>query len=291
MKDIKGYIEKKFNFNEFIFNDDTNIEGVKNYFYNAKADAIYCYNTISKYLTRDKKILEVGGGIHLLTNFLDENYQITSVEPGGFIGLTDELRNQILKDKKIDVHKTTLENFDSSNKFDFIFSMNVLEHTKDISLHIESCIKLLKDENSILFVQCPNYSFPFEPHFYEFFIPFFPKLTFKKIKKKKLIKRLGEKAYNKIFDNLNFECNYKNIKKLDFNINFKHPVKEIFTRLTKDPQFKNRILDNYFVKIIYKIIIFCKLEKIICFIFPKSISPYLTFEIKNAIIKNKKKGQ
>ena len=109
MKDIKGYIEKKFNFNEFIFNDDTNIEGVKNYFYNAKADAIYCYNTISKYLTRDKKILEVGGGIHLLTNFLDENYQITSVEPGGFIGLTDELRNQILKDKLMEIVKETLD--------------------------------------------------------------------------------------------------------------------------------------------------------------------------------------
>ena len=285
MKDIKDYIEKKFNFDEFIFNDDTNIEGVKNYFYNAKADAIYCYNTIAKYLARDKKILEVGGGIHLLTNFLNENYQITSVEPGGFIGWTDELRNQILKKKKIDVHNTTLEDFNSPKKFDFIFSMNVLEHTKDISLHIESCIKLLKDENSILFIQCPNYSFPFEPHFYEFFIPFFPKLTFKKIKKKKLIKKLGERAYNKIFDNLNFECNYKNIKKLDFNINFKHPVKEIFTRILNDSQFKNRILDNFFVRIIYKIITFCKLEKIICFIFPKSISPYLPFEIKNAIIK------
>ena len=94
---------------------------------------------------------------------------------GGFTGFTDDLRNQILDKNKLNVFTTTLENFKTDEKYDFIFSMNVLEHTKDINLHIKSCLKLLKDENSILFIQCPNYSFPFEAHFHEFFIPFIPK--------------------------------------------------------------------------------------------------------------------
>ena len=55
--------------------------------------------------------------------------------------------------------------------------MNVLEHTKNITEHLNCCINLLKDKDSIIFIQCPNYTFPFEPHFYEFFY-LFPKIFF-----------------------------------------------------------------------------------------------------------------
>ena len=37
------------------------------YFNNAKADAIHCYQFIKEHLHKNKKILEVGGGVHLLT--------------------------------------------------------------------------------------------------------------------------------------------------------------------------------------------------------------------------------
>jgi len=36
-------------------------EDVKRYYQNAQADAIHCYQSIKKYLDKDKKILEVGG--------------------------------------------------------------------------------------------------------------------------------------------------------------------------------------------------------------------------------------
>ena len=185
---ISDYIEKNFSLKKIVFQNDKNYESKKNYYQNAKVDSIYCYKVISKFLDKkNKKVLEVGGGIHLLTNYLEmEGHDITSIEPGGFTGFTDDLRKKILNKNKLNVFTTTVENFKTDEKYDFIFSMNVLEHTKDIENHIKSCLKLLKDENSILFIQCPNYSFPFEGHFYEFFIPFFPKFTFEKIKRRKL---------------------------------------------------------------------------------------------------------
>ena len=278
--EIKDYIEKNFQLETIAFQNNKNFEDIKNYYQNAKADSIHCYSTISKFLNKNSKILEVGGGIHLLTNYLNEEHYITSIEPGGFTGFTDDLRNQILDKNKLNVFTTTLENFKTDEKYDFIFSMNVLEHTKDINLHIKSCLKLLKDENSILFIQSPNYSFPFEGHFYEFFIPFFPKFTFEKIKKNKLIKKLGENRYYNTLNYLNFNCTYKNIKKLGLKIDFKHPIKEIFERINSDEQFKKRVLSNFFVKMTYNFVIFFKIENLIFKIFPKLIAPYLIFIIK-----------
>ena len=280
MNDIESYIQNNLSLKEFTFQEEKDIKDIKEYYDNAKADAIFCYNTISKFLNSDKKILEVGGGIHLLTSFLNLKFDVTSVEPGGFTGFTDELRNKIINKNKLNVHTTTLENFSTNEKFDFIFSMNVLEHAQDISSHLKTCLKLLKDENSVVFIQCPNYSFPFEPHFYEFFLPFLPKFTFEKIKKDRLILQLGKSKYYNIINNLNFECTYKNIKKTRLKINFIHPLKSIFERIVIDKQFRKRILKNFFVNLIYKSIIFLKIEKIFCKLFPKFICPYLIFTIK-----------
>jgi 2-polyprenyl-3-methyl-5-hydroxy-6-metoxy-1,4-benzoquinol methylase len=171
MNAIENYFFENFNFKNLNLkiSKDAQI-----YYQNARADAIHCYQSIEKYLYKDIKILEVGGGIHLLTIFLYQDYDITSIEPGEFMGFTDELRNKILDQHKLKVHTTTLEKFTTDAKFDFIFSMNVLEHTDDVKQHIASCMNLLKDEYSLLFIQCPNYTFPFEPHFHKWFIPFFP---------------------------------------------------------------------------------------------------------------------
>jgi 2-polyprenyl-3-methyl-5-hydroxy-6-metoxy-1,4-benzoquinol methylase len=266
--------------------DFTRTEDQLNYFNNAKADAIHCYQSIKKYLDKDKKILEIGGGIHLLTSFLHQDYDITSIEPGGFISFTDELRNKILDQYKLKVHTTTVENFKTDIKFDFIFSMNVLEHTDDIKQHIISCKNLLKDEHSLLFIQCPNYTFPFEPHFYKWFIPFFPNLTFAILRRKKLMKELGKDRYENILNYLNFDCTFFKIKKLNFPIKFIHPLKDIFYRIDQDSVFRARLLKNLLIRLCYKIIIFLRIKKIITYFFPISLTPYLIMEIKK-LKKNK----
>ena len=250
------------------------------YFNNAKADAIHCYNVIKKYLHKDKKILEVGGGIHLLTSFLHQDYDITSIEPGDFTDFTDELRNKILDLQKLKIHTTTLENFNTDEKFDLIFSMNVLEHTQDIEMHLRICINLLKDENSLLLIQCPNYTFPFECHFYKYFIPFMPNFTFKYLRKKSLIEQLGENKYNNIFNSINFNCTYFKIKNLNLPIIFKHPLKHIFDRIENDVIFKERLFQNKLIKLSHKFIKLLKIKNLLIAAYPKFLCPYLIMEIK-----------
>jgi 2-polyprenyl-3-methyl-5-hydroxy-6-metoxy-1,4-benzoquinol methylase len=253
----------------------------KNYLKNAKADAFYCYKTIAPYLKKKIKILEVGGGIHLLTRYIhDLRYDITSIEPGGFAEYIDSLRIELINKTDLKIFTTTLEKFQNKEKFDFIFSMNVLEHTDDIEQHIRCCIKLLKDEHSLLFIQCPNYTFPFEPHFYKWFIPFFPNFTFAILRRKKLMKELGNARYENTLNNLNFDCTYFKIKKLNFIIKFIHPLKDIFDRMNQDSVFKERLFKNLLVRLCYKIIIFLRIKKIITYFFPISLTPYLIMEIK-----------
>ena len=273
---IKEYIEKNFSLEDL---DGVNISKYnKEDYLNAKVDAIECFEAIQPYLNKNQKILEVGGGMHLLTNYLKyENFDVTSIEPGSFY--EHILRKNVLKKEKKNIYTTTLEEFKTDEKYDFIFSMNVLEHTKDIKSHITSCLKLLKDKDSLLFIQCPNYIFPFEPHYYEFFIPFNPDFTFKKIKKKKLIQKLGETRYLDTLNNLNFNCTYFKIKKFNLFIKFLNPLDKIFERIEKDDIFKKRILQNIFTRLIYKIIIKFKLKNLLIYFFPISLSPYLIMKI------------
>jgi len=282
MNDIKSFLcenEKNLQYNI----EKLNSKEISEYYQNAKADAIHCYQFIKEHLDENKKILEVGGGVHLLTSFLNQKYDVTSVEPGGFTDYTNELRNKVLSKNNLKVHTNTLENFNTDERFDLIFSMNVLEHTNHIEQHIKSCINLLKDEKSILFIQCPNYTFPFEPHFYKWFIIFFLKFIFKIFKKKSLIKEFGKKNYENIFNNLNFDCTYFNIKKLNLPITFINPLKNIFDRLDSDSIFRKRIFKNKIVCIFYKIIKFFKIQRLFILLFPKCLIPYLIMEIKKNV--------
>jgi len=272
---IHKYLENNLSL-KFKTSKDQNI-----YLANAKADAAHCYSFISPYLKKNEKILEVGGGIHFLTNYLHHlDYDITSIEPGGFADYIDKLRNYHTNKTDLKILTTTLEKFKTKKKFDFIFSMNVLEHTNNIEKHIRCCYKLLKDKNSLLFIQCPNYAFPFEPHFYKWFIPFFPKFTFNYLRKKNLIKMLGEKKYVEIIKNLNFDCTYFKIKKLNFPIKFIHPLRDIFERIDRDKIFRDRLLKNLLVRLCYKIIIFLRIQKILTYLYPISLTPYLIIKIK-----------
>ena len=280
MSNILFYIEKYLEVENFNFENDANYNDIKKYYNNAKADAIHCYQFLKEYLHKDKKILEVGGGVHLLTSFLSQEYDVTSVEPGGFTNYTNQLRNKILSKNNLKVHTTTLESFKTNERFDLIFSMNVLEHTKDNEAHLRSCINLLKDKNSLLLIKCPNYTFPFECHFYKWFIPFLPNFTFKRLRKKQLIKELGEDRYKNILNSLNFNCTYFKIKNLKLTTNFIHPLKNIFDRMEIDNVFKNRLCKNSIINLCYKLINLLKIKNLLVIIYPKFLCPYLIMEIR-----------
>jgi len=58
MNTIENYFFDKFNFKNLNLNIS---EDIQRYYQNTQVDAIHCYQSIEKYLHKDKKILEVGG--------------------------------------------------------------------------------------------------------------------------------------------------------------------------------------------------------------------------------------
>lgn len=124
-----------------------------------------------KKIDTHSKILEVGGGILALTvQLASEGFEVTTVEPVGE-GFTNiaylmkmYLRVAEQENIRFNFIDSPIENSQFQNKFDFIFSINVMEHLKDpysVAIHL---MKYLNKSGKIRFF-CPNYDFPYEPHF------------------------------------------------------------------------------------------------------------------------------
>ncbi|MGS2716904.1 class I SAM-dependent methyltransferase [Eionea flava] len=136
-------------------------------------------------------ILEVGAGSLLLScQLIREGFQIVSLEPvGNGFSHFDRMRNVVLKAAdniglKLNLLNATAESLSIKNHFDYAFSVNVMEHVDDVSAVVVRVGDSLREAGIYRFT-CPNYLFPYEPHFN---IPTF------------FSKRITEKLfYNKIF--------------------------------------------------------------------------------------------
>jgi 2-polyprenyl-3-methyl-5-hydroxy-6-metoxy-1,4-benzoquinol methylase len=281
MNEVKNYFYSKTS-NEIVLNNIDNsilLKNAENYLENALADADFALATLKPYLNKEIEILEIGGGLHILSSYLQEQgYKITTIEPGDFTSYIIQLRKNIIEVlKPTNLFNNYLENYNTDKKFDLIFSINVLEHVESVENHLNTQINLLLDENSICLIRCPNYNIPYEPHFFKFFVPLFPQFTFKHIHKKELINLYGFEKYNDILKNLNFNCKYSNIKKL-FKIKIHNPFVEIFNRISEDEVFRTRMFKNKLIKILYKFLYKSNLKILFKFI-PKRYYPYLIFEI------------
>lgn len=117
------------------------------------------------------EILEVGGGVlALAVQLASEGFNVTTVEPVGE-GFTDisyimNIFIEIARKEKIvfAVINSPIEDCTFDLKFDFIFSINVMEHLKDPYSVLIQMAQNLKAGCFYRFF-CPNYDFPYEPHF------------------------------------------------------------------------------------------------------------------------------
>lgn len=117
------------------------------------------------------KVLEIGGGIlGLAIQLASEGFEITTVEPvgKGFSGVSfimevylEIARHENLSFKFI---KSPIEECEFNSDFDFIFSINVMEHLENPFSVLLQMTHALKPSGSYRFF-CPNYDFPYEPHF------------------------------------------------------------------------------------------------------------------------------
>ena len=65
---------------------------------------------------------------------------------------------------KFSLIESPIEDFEYDHKFDFIFSINVMENLKDPYSVLIQMNSALKFGGKYRFF-CPNYDFPYEPHF------------------------------------------------------------------------------------------------------------------------------
>lgn len=122
-------------------------------------------------LPRGAAILEVGAGAFLVSCMLvKEGFAVTALEPIGtgfshFAQLQSIVvgyatRHNILP-VRLDVSGEELNILD---RFEYAFSINVMEHVGDVSRVLENVHASLKPGSTYRFI-CPNYAFPYEPHF------------------------------------------------------------------------------------------------------------------------------
>jgi len=152
-------------------------------------------------LPMDARILEVGAGYGLASICLAMmGFSVTALEPGG-IAFEDYVGTSAAFAQMCEVEIEHLESgaetacFIDKPLFDIIISNNVLEHVHEIERAISNLTTALK-RSGIMVHSCPNYSFPYDPHFGLPLVPFFPAAT-----KYFLPKRISKSS---LWNSLNF---------------------------------------------------------------------------------------
>jgi 2-polyprenyl-3-methyl-5-hydroxy-6-metoxy-1,4-benzoquinol methylase len=138
------------------------------------------------------KILEVGAGSLLLAcQLIREGFDVTGLEPiaSGFSHFEQMQQMVLTRANALDcppqILQQSAEEYFGENIFDYVFSINVMEHVKDVSSVITNIARSLNVGAYCRFT-CPNYLFPYEPHFN---IPTF-------FSKKITEKLMGKKIFN-----------------------------------------------------------------------------------------------
>lgn len=147
------------------------------FFQNAKgptylAEAEFGLHQVFPFLTElseGAKVLEVGSGPCLLLSELAERFphlEFQGIEPmsDGFAFFQDFVEEMRTARPRMNVHLGGYEHFSSDNKWDLIFLINVFEHLPDWR-HFLSFVERSLAPNGRCIVVCPNYGFPYEPHF------------------------------------------------------------------------------------------------------------------------------
>ena len=122
-------------------------------------------------LPKESKVLEVGAGLMLLSCQLErEGFCATALEPIGsgfsiFLELQNHVRLVATQNGFCpNILSIPVEELDIHDKFHFAFSFNVMEHVENVEQAITRVYASLAPGSEYRFY-CPNYIFPYEPHF------------------------------------------------------------------------------------------------------------------------------
>tara|TARA_B110000467_G_C18266357_1_gene449519 strand:- start:23 stop:529 length:507 start_codon:yes stop_codon:yes gene_type:complete len=113
------------------------------------------------------KILEVGCGTGILLSMLAEEFsqhELNGIEPFGDGHSLFKDLNSAVRKTGVNLKIESYEDHKSETKYDLIYCVNVFEHVDDWRHFLNWAADNL-NEGGVFFVLCPNYGFPYEPHF------------------------------------------------------------------------------------------------------------------------------
>ena len=122
-------------------------------------------------LEAGSSILEIGAGALMLsTQLVREGFKVTALEPTGEgFSHFDRLRELVMEEATErgcapELLGIPAEELAIKDTFAFAFSINVMEHVGDVEAVIHRVCESLNATGTYRFT-CPNYLFPYEPHF------------------------------------------------------------------------------------------------------------------------------
>ncbi len=232
------------------------------------------------------EILEVGGGVLALTiQLASEGFNLTTVEPvgEGFTGITYILNIfleiAIEENSNFKLMQAPIEECEFDSSFDFIFSINVMEHLRDPLSVLLQLAKVLKPGGKYRFF-CPNYDFPYEPHFAKW-LPFRKNGAFFLSRERAKSRLIEDREVEGLYNSLNFITLTKLIK---FCSSKRLPIKpnrdaffNLLNRVTHDLELSNR---HKSMSLIVKVVVFLKIHYISKLI-PSRLQPVIDCELTN----------
>lgn len=240
------------------------------------AEAIYGRSYIADHLEamdKRKTILEVGAGSFILScQLIREGFCVTSLEPvaAGFSHFNRMKELVLTLAEQIHCMPEVLvipaEQLSAVEDFDFAFSINVMEHVESIEQSLQRVCKSLKVGGVYKFC-CPNYDFPYEPHF-NIFTLFSKRMTFK-LKAKAILESSVVSDPVNTWASLNW-INVRTLKKIlreipdvSYSLNAKI-LQKLVERISIDPIFASR--RSWWMRTLLKGIIKTRLQSVLGFV-------------------------
>lgn len=201
-------------------------------------EAKWAIEFLQQYDVKDKHVLEIGAGAGIVSACLAMyGAHVTMVEPStGVFGYHHAICTELFKALHLKAHliNTPIEDISAQQQYDFIFSINVLEHISNVDRAFSVMLTSLADDG-IMFHMCPNYIVPYEPHVGVLLVPFFPKLSFA------VSKKLKSHPVSSMLTFITVPQIKKLAKKYGLTVRFFPDVMyQSFMRLVTDSEFKKR---------------------------------------------------
>jgi len=159
------------------------LEGANNIASGYKSSFAAIENVLGKDKLKTAKVLEIGSGNGFLLCYAVKNgIDIVGIEPGKTYGFHDRnmraikllKANGVLNSEKVlyDASAEALPFKDDS--FDFVYSVAVLEHVRNVELAMKESIRVLKP-GGLLWANIPNYNSLYEGHYDILWLPYMSK--------------------------------------------------------------------------------------------------------------------